>query len=129
VMLALASGSEGYKAREADMTAPVVSWLRSSGWSSVELQVRVGRRIVDIVARNDDDVLIVEVAANKRGAEQAIGRVLLFADPPDVGGRRVRRAVVIPASVAIDPDAIGRAKVTGVEIYDLETDGTVDRVV
>jgi hypothetical protein len=129
VLLALASGSEGYKARERDMIPPVIAWLRSNGFPNVELEVPVGQRIVDIVARNDDDVLMVEVTASKRGAEQAIGRVLLFADPPEVGGRRVRRAVVIPATVAIDADAIGRAKVTGVEVYELHSDGSVRQVV
>lgn len=104
------------------------TWLVSeSGFAKVRAEARAANESFDLVAENDEEVLFAEVKAGRRIDGGVMLRVAGL-PVPERPGKRVRRALVIPSEIATTMEALDFAAASGVEVFEVWPDGTIQRV-
>jgi hypothetical protein len=105
-------------------------WLAGAGgFDTARLDVRTEWGRYDLLAESAEEVMLVEAKARTRALNVAtVHQIAGLPVPPDVGDRRVRRALVVPADERIRLGLLDVAKVVNVEIYEVWQDGGVERV-
>jgi hypothetical protein len=127
---AVESFSDVVHQRETDLIGRFGAWLQEQGLQAVKSDERGPDPGYDLLAQSDDAVLVVEAKVGPKTVGQHVVRSVLAADPPfDPRSRPVRRAVVIPHDLKMSEHALGLAAAKGVEVYEVEDNGPIKRVV
>jgi energy-converting hydrogenase Eha subunit C len=131
---AVASVTNEARQTEQSVLDDFSTWLAREHGFLLEHQARKVRtddnRAIDLLAKNRDEVLIVE--AKPRARYLGLGNLLQLKDlrPPETADDlRVRRALVFPTNETVNPRLLDTAKSAGIEIYGVGPDGQVDKVV